>query len=326
MEQARHSRSPARTSSSSGGIQLTVTPKSSAFFSGEPLEFAITFRNTRPRVQQQQQQYGAPSTPHSASPSTSSGRSAHHAKHLSTSSLLHRSGGPSSAPPSRSAFAPSLYLQQEHHSSSNAPSPSRSYTDLSTFASPDNRSGSSSHIVLPERRGIIGTPLALASTSTSTSTPTTSPTQHLRRPASYNQYANIPPQADAPREGSLYPSKRLPSARHRKNDYSVASITDDPNSVAHPYSPNGAHDDLLAAGVSDLSSQLAGMAVLQQREGSITNDVDEEAVLNAQPFVEQYKRQGGALQQSRYPSINTDTSWRSTFRRSCLSRVIDYHS
>lgn len=320
-----------------GGIALTVTPKSSAFFSGETLEFAITFKNTRPR----QYYYSSNSSNHQV-PTPHSAQSARHpyqqhGKHLSTSSINLASSTsssasvPSSAPPSRSAFAHHHHHLQQHQQSSLSsgttptPSPSRSYADLSAFASPDNRSGNSSHIVLPERKGIIGTPLGLASTSTSTSTPTTSPTQHLRRPNSFNHHHLTPPNSlprPSPSENnhaststSLYPSKRLPSARHRKNDYSVAGITTDGDG---DYLPNGSlsssagNDDIHGGGVSDLSSQLAGMAILQQREGS-SGTADEEAVMNAQPFVERYKRQGDALQ-SRYPSINTSGSWRSKFR------------
>lgn len=325
-----------------GGIALTVTPKSSAFFSGETLEFAITFKNTRPR----QYYYSSSSTSNSNHHQVPSARHPYqqHGKHLSTSSInlasLTSSSAsvPSSAPPSRSAFAHHHHHHhhhQQHHSLSSGttptPSPSRSYADLSAFASPDNRSGDSSHIVLPERKGIIGTPLGLASTSTSTSTsaststPTTSPTQHLRRPNSFNHHHLTPPNSlprpspsdnyHASTSTSLYPSKRLPSARHRKNDYSVAGITTDGDGdylANGSLSSSSANDDIHGGGVSDLSSQLAGMAILQQREGS-SGAVDEEAVMNAQPFVERYKRQGDALQ-SRYPSINTNGSWRSKFR------------
>lgn len=314
------------TQNGNGGIQLTVTPKSSAFFSGETLHFAITFRNTRPRQQQHVPQYSnAPPTPHSAQSSnaSTSRRPSSHGKHLSTSALQYQShsSGASSAPPSRSAFPQALHHQ---HAISGSASPSRSYTDLSIFASPDNRSGSSSHIVLPERKGIIGTPLGLASSSTTTSTPVTSPTQHLRRPYSFNQVTPPPPQSAPTRDASsLYPNKRLPGARHRKNDYSVAGLSDDPTATSAgncPPSNSIPNDDLI--GVSDLSSQLAGMAILQQREGSLNDDGDEDAVMNAQPFVEQYKRQADALQ-NRYPSIVTNGSWRSAFTFPLISFFIN---
>jgi hypothetical protein len=296
----------------SGGIQLTVTPASSAFFSGEVLEFKITFKNTRPRVQHNHQSSAGTS-------SSSTHPYQHHAKHQSTSSLAIPASAPAGA--ARSVFA---HQQHQHHLTppgTATASPSRSYADLSAFASHDNRSGTSSHIVLPERKGIIGTPLGLASSGSGTSS-LVLPTQYLRRGIN----APIPTSSSR----NLYPNKRVPSARHKKNDYSVAGANGDSSDhvpgFASPAASNYMDDgyDQASSGVSDLSSQLAGMALLHQRDGSILEDGEEDAaaIVDAQPFVEKYKRQGDALQ-SRFPSFVSNGSMRSKLYSQC--RSLQYH-
>lgn len=346
----------ASSTSQHGGIQLTVTPTSSAFFSGETLEFTITFRNTRPRysvatstrpssssflpplsTQLPSQAASYPSTPAAPRPyantssvaglsasasananaSPSAPSTSHpgfsHTKHLSTSSLNVNNGYPSaatSAPASHSGFPLSPYRPNHTPSTSVA---SRSFADLSTFASTDNRLGSSTHIILPERKGIIGTPLALTSSSSqSVSTPNSSPKHYLRGAANAISTSSSPQSTTNSRvtnpHSSLYSSKRIPHTRHKKNDYSIAgpsarrdngeelldSSLDDPN-----------------GGVSDLSSQLAGMALLQEREGdSLEGDAD--AMVDAQPFVDQYKRNGDMLF-NRFPSSTSSGPMRSEY-------------
>ena len=60
-----------------------------------------------------------------------------------------------------------------------------------------------------------------------------------------------------------------------------------------------AEEDQDDGGVSDLSSQLAGQAILHERESSVEV---EDGILDARPYVEQYKRRGDALGE-RIPSI-----------------------
>ena len=237
-----------------GGIALTVTPASSAFFSGEPLVFEVKFTNTRPP---------RPSSSRAPSVYPSAGRG--HAR--AASSIL-----ASSAPASRSTFPTSTLATP-------TASPARSYLDLSST----NSSGTSSHIVLPERRGVVGSYPALSAT-----TPRSASPLYAKRASSSRAISPVQTIQEQP-AASLYAEKRLPGARHKKNDYSVA-LHDGAYAIAQ--------EEEADEGVSDLSSQLAGQAILHERESSGEAEV---GIIDARPFLEQYKRQGEALN-GRIPS------------------------
>lgn len=231
---------------------MTVTPASSAFFSGEPLVFEIKFTNTRsPRPSSST----GPSSSTSLYPPTTRG----HAR--AASSIL-----ASSAPASRSTF-PSSTLATP------TASPARSYLDLSAT----NASGTSSHIVLPERRGVVGSSLAISGTNSRSTSP------FYTKRAGPSQALSPSQTIQEQQAASLYAEKRLPTVRHKKNDYSIA---------IHNGAYDMAQEDEADDGVSDLSSQLAGQAILHERESSGEAEV---GVIDARPFVEQYKRQGDAL-------------------------------
>lgn len=226
-----------------GGVALTITPASSAFFSGESLVFEVKFTNTR--------------TPRSSSSTATSAYPARGHARAQSSALA------ASAPASRSTF-PSSSLATP------TASPARSYLDLSTNV---NSSGTSSHIILPERKGVVGSSLAIGA-----HTPRSASPLHVRRPGPSRPLS--PSQViQEQRAASLYAEKRIPGPRHKKNDYSIA-IQDAAHGLAQEVEEN--------EGVSDLSSQLAGQAILHERESS---GEGEAGILDARPYIDHYRTQ-----------------------------------
>lgn len=226
-------------------ISVTLEPASSAFFAGELMEWRITFKNERPPKQPIPSQHGR-QVPHRHS-------------HRSVSSVY-------SAPASRANFdgvegfqdgrVTNTLKQHPAHQTiispltpTSRPSSSRSYFDV------NNSSSTSTHIVLPERKGIIGSPLKSARRSISST---------LVSP----QYRHDAP-TPATSGSNLTAVKAL---QHKKNDYSVAISHDD----AFQTNPRRVTSFGLLTdeaegedGVLDLSSQLAGMALLRQRESVV---------------------------------------------------------
>lgn len=297
-----------------GGVTLTVTSAASAFFSGEKLEFSITFTNTR--------------TPSSsrrvlASDGVGNGGVTLNPRHTSSNRYGHKTTqSVYSAPASRQTFSPVVSDDGVHNSNSSGgeslPTPrlvspgagglgtagtGRSYIDLT------NSSATSSHLVLPERQGIIGTPLALLPSSSRSSSPATttsfpsrshSPIDPRRRPAhgpqstSSRSHPAAAQQQQQQQQAALYSQKRLPTtAKHKKNDYSVAISSYDGN-------PSGRLDaqgdnDVDEEGVSDLSSQLAGLALLQERGSRF--DSPEASPIDPLPYVDEYRRKSEAAAQ-----------------------------
>lgn len=260
--------------SSSNGIQLTVTPAQSAFFSGEALVYHVTFTNTRPPRRRYSTQH------------TTNGQD-------SPSTRRH----PSSAPPSKSSFVPGNIT----------PSSAKTFVDLT------NSKASSTHIVVPERKGVIGTPLSLSrpiSRASSPSKPSALSTPPLHTPPP-ETLGNLRPPNGRPGH-LLYPSKRQAAAGHKKGDYSVA-LSSSP--YADELGERDAEvDDPESIGVSDLSSQLAGIALLQER-GSAVADPNEVLLEEETSFaVDQYKKHGNDLIHQQQGHVATSNGRRGTLR------------
>ena len=247
-----------RATQQTPGLSVTVTPSDSAFFAGESASFTITFANTKPPRPGGSSRSATPSSAKSSGYPGPSASTLHGSGHR-TSSSVYAVGG---------------------ISASGSASPSTSFIDL------NNALASSSHIVLPERQGNIGSPLAYAPSSRVSSSlgPSLSPIS-VRQGLAASPLSQSPLRPSPSR--ALYSSKRVPLLpRHKKNDYSVAVSLGEEKGVFD------SEDGEDGSGVSDLSSQLAGLALLQER-GSIS--ASEEPEVDAQPYIEQYKRNEEAV-------------------------------
>ena len=219
------------------GISVIVEPASSAFFAGELMQWKITFRNDRQPARKLETLF----------PVARNGDIKGHRHALSIAT---------SAP----AMQSTIDRKRSNHPGSTTPaspgsaiSPSRSFVDF------NNADSESTHLVLPTRRGNMGTQLAQRPLR---STRSQNGSRHL-----LSEVANSATLAPLIH---LYEAKRAPAGlvRHKKNDYSVAIGHQSGNLVSSqrsgwlPGSEEVLDND---NAVLDLSSQLAGLAMLQQQ-------------------------------------------------------------